>query len=154
MTDLVTAKTNPKNIAKFSTAYIKYKIDRAKAKFALAPMFKDDVFDVTEADAGKKIYSLAVMVLPTRESKLLAEAFDAIEETGKRKEVYYGLWKTIAEARGLNTNLPGQAIVRQSTGQTKSIHSISKADDAYPEMGSLPSDFNKFVSVPTISDLD
>ncbi len=152
--DLVTARTNPKNIAKFSTAYIKYKIDRAKAKLAIAPMFKDDVFNVRDADAGDKIYSLAVMVLPTRESKLLAEAFNAIEETGKRKEVYYGLWKTIAEIRGLNTNLPGQAIARQATGQTKSIHSISKADDAYPEMGSLPSDFNPFVTVPSVADID
>ena len=154
VTDLVTAKTNPKNIAKFSTAYIKYRIDRAKAKLTLAPMFKDDVFDVTEAGASEKIYRLAVMIMPTRESKLLSEAFDAIEETGKRKEVYYGLWKTISEARGLNTNLPGQAIVRQATGQTKSIHSISKADDAFPEMGSLPSDFNPFVSVPSLGDLD
>ena len=152
--DKVTATTNPKNVARFSTAFIQKRIDRAKAKLTLAPMFADDVFDVTAPDAADKIYRLSVLVMPTRESKLLSEAFDAIEETGKRKEVYYGLWKTISEVRGLNTNLPGQAIVRQATGQTRSIHSISKADDAFPEMGSLPSDFNNFVSVPSLADLD
>jgi len=152
--DQVTAKTNPKEIGRFSTAYIKYKIDRTKAAFTNAPMFADDFFDVTEAGASDRIYRLAIMVMPKRESKLLSEAFDAIEETGKRKEVYYGLWKTISEIRGLNTNLPGQAITREITGRTKSIHSISKADDAFPEMGSLPSDFNKFVASPSLTDLD
>jgi hypothetical protein len=152
--DKVTEKTNFKGIARFSTKYIQHRIDRAKASLTIAPMFKDDFFDVTAIDASDKIYRLAIMVMPRRESKLLSEAFDAIEETGKKKEVYYGLWSTISELRGLNTNLPGQALVRQMTGKVKSIHSINKSDDAFSEMGSLPSDFNNFVAVPTLVDLD
>jgi hypothetical protein len=152
--DKVTKATKFKGIARFSTEYLQFRIDRIKASLTLAPMFKDDFFDVTAIDAADKIYRLAIMVMPRRESKLLAEAFDAIGETGKKKEVYYGLWSTISELRGLNTNLPGQALVRQMTGKVKSIHSINKADDAYPEMGSLPSDFNNFVAVPTLVDID
>jgi hypothetical protein len=152
--DKVTKATNFKGIARFSTEYLQFRIDRAKAALTIAPMFRDDFFDVTAVDAADKIYRLAIMVMPRRESKLLSEAFDAIAETGKKKEVYYGLWSTISELRGLNTNLPGQALVRQMTGKVKSIHSINKSDDAFSEMGSLPSDFNNFVAVPTLVDLD
>ena len=152
--DKVTEKTKFKGIARFSMKYLQYRIDRAKASLTIAPMFQDEFFDVTAIDASDKIYRLAIMVMPRRESKLLSEAFDAIEETGKKKEVYYGLWSTISEIRGLNTNLPGQALVRQMTGKVKSIHSINTADDAFADMGSLPSDFNNFVAVPTLVDLD
>jgi len=114
----------------------------------------NDFWDVTQPDASEKIYQLAILVMPKRESKLLSQAFDSMDEVGKKKEVYYGLWKTIAEIRGLNTNLPGQTLIRQMTGQSRSIHSISKADDAFPEMGALPSDFNNYVAAPSLVDLD
>jgi len=150
----VTEATKSKGIFRLSTAKIKYRIDRAKAKFVLAPMFQDDVMNVRAADAGEKIYRLAVLIMPRREARLLSAAFDNIEETGKRKDVYYGLWQTIAEMRGLNTTLPGQALARYLSGKGQSIHSVSKADDAFPDKGVLPSDFNDFVSVPTLADLD
>lgn len=150
----INQSTNFKGISRFSTAYIKYRIDRAKAKLTLAPMFQDDVLNVKAADAPEKIYRLAVLVMPRREAKLLSEAFGNIEETGKRKDVYYGLWSTIAEMRGLNTTLPGQALARYLAGKGQSIHSVSKADDAFFDKGVLPSDFNDFVSVPTLVDLD
>jgi len=149
--DKVNALTPSKKIARFSTDYVQYRIDRAKAAFSLAPMFRDDVFDVTAKDAADKIYRLAVMVLPTRESKLLAQAFDSIEEVGKKKDVYYGLWKTISEIRGMNTTLPGQQIVRHLTGKTNAIFGL---DDAFRDKGSLPSDFSNFVAAPTLTDID
>ena len=152
--DKVTATTNFKGIRRLSTDAIQYRIDRAKAALTTAPMFADDFFDITETGASDKIYRLAILVMPKRESKLLAEAFDSMDEVGKKKEVYYGLWKTIAEVRGLNTNLPGQTLIRQMTGKTASIHSVSKADDAFPEMGALPSDFNSYVASPSLTDLD
>ena len=150
----VTDSTNFKGIARFSMKYVNYRIDRAKAKFTLAPIFTDDVFDVMDKDAADKIYRLAVMVLPRRESRIFAEAFDAIEEVGKRKDAYYGLWSTIAEVRGLNTTLPGQALTRYLTGKGNTIHSVSSADDAFANKGAIPSDFNNFVSVPSLGDLD
>ena len=152
--DKVTKATNFKGIARFSTAYIQHRIDRAKAAFTHVPLFEGDVFDVSAVDAGEKIYRLASMVMPQRESKLFAAAFDSIEDIGKRKDAYYGLWSTIGEIRGLNTNLPGQQLVRQLTGKTKSIHSIGGPDDLFPEMGALPSDFSPYVSAPTLKDLD
>ena len=147
----VKASTDAKGIARFSTSYIQKRIDRAKAKFTLAPLFENDVFDVTATDAADKIYRLAVMVMPRRESKLLSEAFNNIEEVGKRKDVYYGLWKTISEVRGLNNTLPGQQITRVMTGKSESRFGL---DDAFTDKGALPSDFNNFVSAPSLSDLD
>ena len=150
-TNLVKASTSSKDVARFSTAYIQKRIDRAKAKFTLAPLFEGDVFDVTAVDAPEKIYRLAVMVMPQKHSKLLAEAFDSIEEVGKRKDVYYGLWKTISEIRGLNTTQPGQQITRYLTGKTNAIFGL---DDAFRDKGALPSDFSNFVSAPSLKDLD
>jgi hypothetical protein len=150
-TNIVKASTKPIDVARFSTAYIKQRIDRAKAKFTIAPLFKDDVFDVTAADASTQIYRVAIMIMPKRESKLLAQAFDSIEDTGKRKQVYYGLWGTVAEVRGLNTTLPGQQLVRYLTGKNQALFGL---DDAYRDKGVLPSDFSPLASAPSLRDLD
>ncbi len=147
----VKASTNFKGISRFSTRYIQYKIDRAKAQLTLAPMFDKEVFDVTAKDAADKIYRLAVTVFPTKNAQMFATAFDTITDVGKRKDMYYGLWGTIAEIRGLNTNLPGQQIVRYLTGKNAAIHGI---DDAFREKGSMPSDFSNLVAAPGINDLD
>jgi hypothetical protein len=147
----VTKNTSFKGIARFSTNYIMHKIDRVKASFTYAPLFKNDVFDVMEPDAADKIYRIAVMVLPTKNARLLSEAFDNIDDVGKRKDVYYGLWKTITEVRGMNTTLPGQALVRTMLGKGNVRHGLT---DEFADKGAIPSDFNNFVSVPTIQDLD
>ena len=147
----VKASTSSKDVARFSTAYIQQRIDRAKAAFTIAPLFKDDVFDVTAANASDQIYRLAIMVMPKRESKLLAESFNSIEEVGKKKDVYYGLWNTIAEVRGLNTTQPGQQVTRYLTGKTNALFGL---DDAFRDKGALPSDFSNFASAPSIRDLD
>ena len=121
----VNASTNFKGIARFSTAYIQHKIDRVKASFTLAPIFDKEVLDVTAVDAPEKIYRMATMILPTKDARTFSEAFGAIEDTGAKKDMYYGLWSTVAEVRGMNTTLPGQTIVRQMTGKTPAIHSVS-----------------------------
>jgi hypothetical protein len=150
-TNIVKASTKPTDIARFSTAYMKQRIDRAKAKFTLAPLFRDDVFDVNSLDASDQIYRIARMIMPKRESALLAQAFDSIEEVGKRKGVYYGLWGTVAEVRGLNTTQPGQQIVRYLTGKSQGLYGI---DDAFRDKGALPSDFTSLASAPSLKDLD
>lgn len=150
-TNMVKASTSSKDVARFSMAYIQKNIDRAKAKFVLAPLFRDEVFDVTAMDASDQIYRVARMVMPQRESKLLAEAFDSIEEVGKKKSVYYGLWGTIAEIRGLNNTAPGQQIVRYLTGKSQALYGL---DDAFRDKGALPSDFSNFASAPSLKDLD
>lgn len=150
--DQVTAKTNFKGIKRFSTAYIQHKIDRVKAAGTQAPMFDKETWDVMSPDAAQKIYQLARLVLPKRESRLLSEAFENMEEVGKRKDVYYGLWGTISELRGLNTTAPGQQIVRYLIGKNKAVYGLAK--DPYSEKGSMPSDFNNMVAAPGMKDLD
>lgn len=150
--DQVTAATNFKGIKRFSTEYIQYRIDRLKAAATPIPVFEKETFDVTAVDAGTKIFQLARLVLPKRESTLLAEAFDNMDEVGKRKDVYYGLWATIAEIRGVNTTGPGQQIARYLIGKNKAVFGLS--DDVFPDKGSMPSDFNNLVAAPGMKDLD
>ena len=91
------------------------------------------------------------MVLPKRESKLISEAFDNIDDVGTRKNIYDGLWSTLAEIRGANTTAPGQQVTRYVLGKTQALYGL---DDAYREVGSMPSDFTNFVSAPGMKDLD
>jgi hypothetical protein len=149
--NIVKASTKSKDVARFSTAYMKQRIDRAKAKFTIAPLFKDDVFDVTAPGASDQIYRIAIMIMPQRESRLLAQAFDSIEEVGKRKSVYYGLWGTVSEVRGLNATQPGQQLVRYLTGKSQALYGI---DDAFRDKAVLPSEFTPLASAPSLKDLD
>jgi hypothetical protein len=66
-TNIVKASTKPIDVARFSTAYIKQRIDRAKSKFSIIPLFKDETFDVTASDASTQIYRIAIMIMPKRE---------------------------------------------------------------------------------------
>ncbi len=107
----------PKEVARFSMAMIMKRIDRAKGKFAIAPLFRDDTFDVTSTDAPEQMYRLARLVMTKRDSQLLQQTFASVDDVGERKEMFYGLWSTIADIRGLNTTEPGQLIVRRLTGK-------------------------------------
>ena len=138
---------------RFSSADISRRIDNAKRKFSRIPLFRDDKFDVTAADAPEKIYQLAIMVVPTRQAKLMSETFAGLEEVGKRKEFYYGLYASIAEIRGMNMTVNGQQVVRRLTGKGQVKYSIAGTDD-YIDFGLLPSEMNNFVSAPSLVDID
>jgi len=142
----------PKGVARFSTAMIMRRLDKAKRKFAIAPLFRDDMMDVTATDAPEQIYRLARLVLPKRESQLIQETFRSVDDVGQRKEMFYGLWTTIADIRGLNTSESGQAIVRRLTEKLATKFQV--ADDGTEQIGALPSDFNNFVSAPSLVDID
>ena len=148
----VAADANPKGVARFSTAMIMRRIDKAKRKFAVAPLFRDDMMDVTAVDSPTQIYRLARLVLPKRESQLIQETFRSIDDVGQRKEIFYGLWTTIADIRGLNTTESGQTIVRRLTDKLATKFQV--ADDGFEQVGALPTDFNNFVSAPSLVDLD
>lgn len=150
----VTDTDNPKQVARFSTAMIMKRIDRAKAKFAIAPLFKDDMLDVSSAEAPTQIYRLARLVMTKRDSQLLQQTFASVDDVGQRKEIFYGLWSTIADMRGLNATEPGQLIVRRLTNKGKMQFSVSRYGDDYADIGVLPSDYNTFVSAPNLVDLD
>ena len=138
---------------RFSSAEIARRIDKAKRKFTAIPLFRNDAFDVTAEDAPKKIYQLAALFVPTREAKLISETFNGLEEVGKRKEFYYGLYASIAEARGMNMTVNGQKVVRRLTGKGDVKYSIAGTDD-YIDFGLLPSEMNNMVSAPSLVDID
>ena len=150
----VAAGDNPKEVARFSMAMIMKRLDRAKAKFAIAPLFRDDTFDVTSKDAPEQMYRLARLVMTKRDSQLLQQTFASVDDVGERKEMFYGLWSTIADIRGLNTTEPGQLIVRRLTGKGATKFQVGRFGDEFEDIGALPSDFNNFVSAPSLVDID
>jgi len=138
---------------RWSSFQIARRIDSAKRKFTRIPLFRDDTFDVMAADAPEKIYQLAAVVMPTRQARLLSETFSGLEEAGKRKEFFYGLYSSIAEIRGMNMTVEGQRVVRQLTGKGQVQYSIAGTDD-YIDFGLLPSEMNDFVTAPSLVDID
>lgn len=157
----VTSNESSKGVARFSTAMIQKRLDRFKAKFERIPFFEDNQFDVTAKDAQTKVYQLARLVLPQRESKLISEAFAATESVGKRKEIFGGLQTTIAEIRGLNVTKEGKTIVDELSGRLKPMHAARNADGYNPSV--LPngesvalilSDNSNYISTLSLRDLD
>ena len=148
-----TLKGLNKNTLRFSTAQIQRRIDKTKRKLGAIPMFKDNLFDVTAKDADTQIYRLAAMIMPQRESRLIAETFAGTDEVGRRKEIFYGLWNTIAEFRGLDATKSGQIIVRRLRGKGETKFSVSRVDD-YSEYPVLPSEMNPVTTAPSLIDID
>ena len=102
---------------RFSSATVAARLDRFKAKFNIAPMFRDDKFDVMAADASTQVFRLARLVMTKQDAKMIGETFEAITDIGKRKEMVKGIWGTIAEARGLNLTEAGQKITNITLGK-------------------------------------
>jgi hypothetical protein len=145
-------KTQGIGIFRFSTDSISARIDRMKQRFTVLPMFKNNEFDVTAADASTSIYRLARLALPQRESRLAAEVFKGIEDTGQRKEFFYGLWDNIANVRGYDATKPTQKIKNTMVGKTKRQYDL--VDGPMSDVGAFASDFNNNVYVPNLVDLD
>jgi hypothetical protein len=142
-----------KDTLRFSTGQIQRRIDKAKRKLGAIPMFKNNLFDVTAQDADTQIYRLAAMIMPQRESRLIAETFAGTDEIGRRKEIFYGLWNTIAEFRGLDATKSGQIIVRRLRGKGQTKFSVSRVDD-YSEYPVLPSEMSPITTAPSLVDID
>ena len=145
-------KTKKVGVARFSIADINVRIDRFKQRFAIAPMFKDNEFDLLDPNAPDYMYRLARLVFPQREAKLVAETFRGIEDLGQRKEFFYGLMDNITDIRGINTTEPTQRTGRLITGKGKS--KFDNTGDELDEVGAFATDFNSKVTVPTLVDID
>ena len=145
-------KTKGTSIFRFSTDSINVRIDRMKQRFTVLPMFKNNEFDVTAPDAAKSIYRLSRLALPQRESRLAAEVFKGIEDTGQRKEFFYGLWDNIANIRGWDTSKPLQNMKKPMVGKTQRQYDL--AEGPMSDVGAYASDFNNSVYVPSLVDLD
>jgi hypothetical protein len=143
-----------RNFARYPSSYIALRIDRAKAKFNIAPLFKDDQFNVVAPDASTQVYRLARLVMTKQDSKLIAETFESVDDIGKRKEMVKGLWETIAEARGLNLTEAGQKVTRVATGKGDARFAVGNFADDYADIGSIPSDYSPLMTTPNIVDID
>jgi hypothetical protein len=143
-----------KEFVRLPSRAIGVRLDKFKAKFNIAPMFKDDVFDVTASDASTQVYRLARLVMTKNDSKMIAETFEAATDIGQRKEMVKGIWGTIAEARGLNLTEAGQKIVNQTVTKGDSKFSVANFADDFQDLGVYPSDYNPFMTTPSLVDID
>jgi thioredoxin reductase len=144
--------TGDKGTLRFSGASLGLRLDRFKAKFNIAPLFKDDRFDVTAKDASIQVYRLARIVFTKEDAKMISETFEAITDIGKRKEMFSGLWGNIAEIRGLNLTEAGQLITRRATGKDGKLFGRAGSKDS--DIGAITSDFNSTMFAPSIVDID
>jgi hypothetical protein len=151
---LIGKKIKESQELRFSSATVAARLDRFKAKFNIAPMFKDDKFDVMASDASTQVYRFARLVMPKQDARMISETFEAIDDIGKRKEMVKGIWGTIAEARGLNFTEAGQKIVNITLGKGDTKFSVSNFADDFQDIGAIPSDFTSIMSMPSIVDID
>ena len=156
----VKADAKAKGVARFSTAMVQKRIDNFKRRFENIPFFDGDVLDVTAKEAPTKIYQLARLTLPQRESKLIAQAFENAA-VGRKKEIYYGLQGTILDIRGASATKEAREIALKAQGKTNAIYAARNADGYNPSLlpdgesvGLIPSDFSNFVTTLSVKDID
>jgi hypothetical protein len=148
------AKVKQSQELRFSSATVAARLDRFKAKFNIAPMFKDDKFDVMAPDASEKVFRLARVIMTNQDARMISETFEAITDIGKRKEMVKGIWGSIAEARGLNLTEAGQKIVKTTIGKDDAKFSVGNFGDDFQDIGAIPSDYTSVMSTPSIVDID
>ena len=141
-----------KSTLRFSSESLGLRLDKFKAKFNIAPMFKNDRFDVTAKDASLQVYRLARVVFTKEDAKMIGETFEAITDIGKRKEMFAGLWGNIAEIRGLNLTEAGQKLNLLATGKTNKRFGLDETGDS--TIGAIASDFDTSMAAPSIVDID
>jgi hypothetical protein len=144
--------TGGKNTLRFSSESLGLRLDKFKAKFNIAPMFKNDRFDVTAKDASTQVYRLARVVFTKQDAKMIAETFEAIPDIGKRKEMFAGLWGNIAEIRGLNLTEAGQKLTSLTTGKAGKRFGLDETGDS--TIGAIASDFDTSMAAPSLVDID
>ena len=144
--------TGGKGTLRFSSASLGLRLDKFKGKFNIAPMFKNDRFDVTAKDASTQVYRLARVVFTKQDAKMIAETFEAIPDIGKRKEMFAGLWGNIAEIRGLNLTESGQKLTALATGKAGKKFGLDETGDS--TIGAIASDFDTSMAAPSLVDID
>jgi len=94
---------------------IQGRIDRFARKFTTIPYFKDGFFDVNALDAPTQVYRLARLGNSRYHSRIIAETFAAGNE-GQRKQIFAGLYNTIAEIRGVSKSVNGKSYMDEFAG--------------------------------------
>jgi hypothetical protein len=101
----------PDGSIRMSLNQIQGRIDRFARKFATIPFFRDNRFNVLADDAPTQVYRLARLANSRYHSKIIAEAFTAGNE-GQRKQIYEGVWYTLATIRGVDKSEAGKTFLR------------------------------------------
>jgi hypothetical protein len=143
---------------------IQGRIDRFAAKFTTIPYFKDGFFDVMSPTAADQVYRVARLANSRYHSKMIAEAFDAGSE-GQRKQIFTGLWNTVAEIRGVSKSKAGASYMDQFAGRGLEkkyaadivVDGVNKGNPAQfgeQQLALFPYQLSSGIAVPSITDLD
>lgn len=143
---------------------IQGRIDRFAAKFTTIPYFKDGFFDVTADNASDQVYRVARLANSRYHSKMIAEAFEAGSE-GQRKQIFTGLWNTVAEIRGVSKAAAGKSYMDQFAGKGLEkkyaadivVDGVNKGNPAQfgdQQLALFPYQLSSGIAVPKIVDLD
>jgi hypothetical protein len=143
---------------------IQGRIDRFAAKFTTIPYFKDGFFDVMSNNASDQVYRVARLANSRYHSKMIAEAFEAGSE-GQRKQIFIGLWNTVAEIRGLSKSKAGLSYMDQFAGKGLEkkyaadivVDNVNKGNPAQfgdQQLALFPYQLSSGIAVPKIIDLD
>jgi hypothetical protein len=179
--DIATGLTNnPEEIAKLEGFISKFKgptgsirmpldtiqgrIDRFAAKFTTIPYFKDGFFDVMSPTAATQVYRVARLANSRYHSKMIAEAFNAGTE-GQRKQIFIGLWNTVAEIRGVSKSKEGASYMDQFAGRGLEkkyaadivVNGVNKGNPAQfgdQQLALFPYQLSSGIAVPSVTDLD
>jgi hypothetical protein len=143
---------------------IQGRIDRFAAKFTTIPYFKDGFFDVMGDNASDQIYRISRLANSRYHSKIIAEAFEAGSE-GQRKQIFTGLWNTVAEVRGVSKSKTGKSYMDQFAGKGLEkkyaadivVDGVNKGNPAQfgdQQLALFPYQLSSGIAVPKIVDLD
>jgi len=143
---------------------IQGRIDRFAAKFTTIPYFKDGFFDVMSPTAADQVYRVARLANSRYHSKMIAEAFDAGTE-GQRKQIFIGLWNTVAEIRGVSKSKEGASYMDQFAGRGLEkkyaadivVNGVNKGNPAQfgdQQLALFPYQLSSGIAVPSVTDLD
>lgn len=156
---------------RLSVNQIQGRLDRFAAKFTTIPYFKDGYFDVASKDATDQVYRLARLGNTRYHSKIIAEAFAAGDE-GQKKQIFTGIWNTIAEIRGVSKTDIGQTYMAEFAGKglnkqyasdlerTVVENGVAKTIRTNPalvegeQMALFPYQLSTAMAVPSLTDLD
>ena len=143
---------------------IQGRIDRFAAKFTTIPYFKDGFFDVMAPDAATQVFRVARLGNSRYHSKMIAEAFEAGSE-GQRKQIFTGLWNTVAEIRGVSKSKAGASYMDQFAGRGLEkkyaadivVDGVNKGNPAQfgeQQLALFPYQLSSGIAVPSVVDLD
>lgn len=143
---------------------IQGRIDRFSAKFTTIPYFKNGFFDVMSDDAATQVYRVARLANSRYHSKMIAEAFAAGSE-GQRKQIFVGLWNTVAEIRGASKAPAGKTYMDEFAGKGLEkkyaadivVDGVNKGNPAQfgdQQLALFPYQLSSAIAVPKIVDLD